>query len=164
MTTQIILGGDLNKPQYIGEHGNLSYYDGFLHLYKNATDLSIQMELLTIPTGTQIHRITSIWNGAYFTNGGHTDVCIGWRYKSGRAGGGDEAFIPWSDATPLRVGANYIPRIKTAFGSSGNNSGVFDEDVIVYVKMQGASSPVNTYLLNGFQIYLLAEGQYINTR
>jgi len=153
--TQVILGPDLNKIQYYGEAGNASVFDGYYKQTAESTGTDTQVDLFTIPAGAKLNRFCATWT-AHGTNG---TVKFGWRYKSGATGGASDAFKgATSDAAAGSASYYYIPSSLTALGSSGNATGTFDADIVVYATFATTKVPAN------YELYTFAEGSFMGTR
>jgi hypothetical protein len=157
--TQTIYGGDLKKPQNIGEAGNQTIFDGYFKAVAASTGTDTEVQLLTLPEGAKVNRFTATFSAQGVNGATHPAMTIGWKYKNGRTGGTATAFITSTDTyAASSVTANYLAEDLTALGSSGNPSGVFDGDVIVYATFSAVAIPV------AFQLYVAAEGRYAGTR
>ena len=155
MTTQVIQGGAYNKPQYIGEAGNTAHFDGYFYAAAASTGTDTEVDLFKIPQGAKVFRFSLAWT-AHGTGGLAT---VGWKYADGSAGGSATAFLGSTDTSAIgSAEAVFIPQKLTALGSSGNSSGVFDKDVIVYAHLTGVA------MLQATEIYAAAQGAYAGTR
>jgi len=163
MPTQTIIGPDINKIQYYGEQGNKSIWDGYYKALAASDGVDTQLDLFTIPAGAKINRFTAVFT-AHGDDGGDPTalpglVTVGWRYKSGADGGTATAFLPSTDDSAAGSAANnLIPSKLTALGSSGNSTGVFDQDIVVYAVFSVVAVPLD------YEIYAFAEGSFIGTR
>jgi len=152
---QRIIGGDFNKAQYIGEAGNQAFFDGYYKAAGASIGTNTQVDLFTLPQGAKAIRFSATWTAQ--GTGGVAD--FGWRYKSGAPGGGQDVFLNMATtATAGSANASFIPPAVTDAGSSGNASGVFDDDVIVYAVFTGVAMPA------GMEVYAVVEGAYAGTQ
>ena len=152
-TTQT--GGDLNKSQYIGEHGNQAVFDGYYKAAGASADTATTVDLFTLPAGAKVFKAMAAWT-AHGASGAAT---LGWRYKNGQTGGTATALLgSTSTVSAGSATANFIPQALTALGSSGNGTGVFDDDVVVYITFSGRIVPA------AMEFYVALEGAYAGTR
>jgi hypothetical protein len=149
-----IIGPERNKQQYTGEAGNKLICDGY-YKQNGAGTLADLVELFVIPAGSKIVEFAMAWS----TGAASETLALGWKYRDGSTGGAATAFLAATAVTTAgsAVADCFVPAALTALGSSGNSSGVFDKDVIVYATNAGAAIPANQ------QIYAKAEGIYVGT-
>lgn len=149
-----ITGQELNKAQYTGSTGCAAAYSGYHALAAAAANATDTLDLCTIPAGVK----PQTFNVAWTAHGGSGTLSFGWRYKDGSTGGTATAFLAaTSTVSAGSAQATLIPANVTALGSSGNSSGVFDKDVILYATSAATAMP------SGMKVNAVLNGEYVGT-
>lgn len=153
--SSVIQGPNLLSPQYVGEYGNVVDMEGYFIASAASADTATEIDLITLPEGTRINSIQLNWSA----QGASGTIQAGWKYANGNAGGSATALLGSTSSVAAGGATNtFIPPDLTALGSSGNSTGVFDSDVIIYLTLGGVIMP------SGSEFYLVARGRYVGTK
>ena len=153
--SSIIIGSSLNGPQYIGEYGNTVDFEGYFNASAASADTATEIDLITLPEGTRINSFQLNWSA----QGASGTIQAGWKYANGNTGGSASALLPSTSSVSAGGATNtFIPQDLTALGSSGNATGNFDSDVIIFLTLGGIIMP------QGSEFYLVCRGRYVGTK
>ena len=135
-----ITGLQVNNRQFNGVQGNAAVWSGYNKMGAVASTVTDTLDLLTIPAGAKVNDFKVAWTA----HGGAGTLSFGWRYKDGTTGGTATAFLGATSSVAAGSASNvFVTPDLTALGTSGNSSGIFDKDIIVYATSAATLMPAN---------------------